>query len=468
VANVVLDDPSNALDTALGFRRPSAGVGGERVEVDAQSDTEGDGVLIAKTLPARDLRGRESLRYVIPAGVAIGVTAAMFLRRGGFFFPDAVVLSGALCVAAALRVGAVHREDRGIVLAACAFGGWWLLRAFPWAVPHRVVLLPSTVAAFTAAWLIGRSLHKGQRRAAEQLLVGLGAALSVAGLIGVAFRIYPLAMPHAGLWRAAGTLTYANAQGLALAMVLPLALCSRSVPVRWQRAASFLIAAGLVATMSRGALIAAAAVFVVAHAWRSHALVAGALGATVGMVFVWSAGDPSAQPALIALLGFGAGLATIATTPTRRGTRMLLAAAALGASIALVTGSHAPLTGRADPSTATERFHEWGAATQGFTAHPIAGAGPERLLLVDGEQLTYFAHNEYLQLAAGGGLVALGLFALFAAAVARALVRGHASPWAIAALVAVLIGGALDFTWHMPAIGALAGWLASIGTRSDP
>ena len=143
----------------------------------------------------------------------------MFLRRGGFFFPDAVVLSGALCVAAALRVGAVHREDRGIVLAACAFGGWWLLRAFPWAVPHRVVLLPSTVAAFTAAWLIGRSLHKGQRRAAEQLLVGLGAALSVAGLIGVAFRIYPLAMPHAGLWRAAGTLTYANAQGLALAIL---------------------------------------------------------------------------------------------------------------------------------------------------------------------------------------------------------------------------------------------------------
>src|SRR5207249_531221 len=144
-------------------------------------------------------------------------------------------------------------EDRLVVLAACAFGGWWLLRSFPWAVPHRVVLLPSTVAGFTAAWLIGRSLNDGQRNAAERLLVGLGAGLSAVGLVGVAYRMYPLAMPHAGLWRAAGTLTYANAQGLALAMVLPLALCSRSVPVRMQRSASFLIAAGVVATMSRGA-----------------------------------------------------------------------------------------------------------------------------------------------------------------------------------------------------------------------
>ena len=103
------------------------------------------------------------------------------------------------------------------------------------------------------------------------------------------------------------------------------------------------------------------------------------------------------------------------------------------------------------------------------SAHPVIGGGPEKnLVLTHGGSFAYFAHNEYLQIAAGGGLVALALLGLIAVAISRVADR---HTWqaeaATAALLVFAVGGIFDFTWHAPALGIVAGWIAALSFRGE-
>ncbi|HZQ83768.1 MAG TPA: O-antigen ligase family protein [Acidimicrobiales bacterium] len=411
---------------------------------------------------------RERATPVGVLGVAAGLTLTAVLRRGAFFFPDSIVVVGGLGVVALVVARRTEARDRRIVVAAAAFCVWWLALAYPWPVPHRVVLLPAAVCGFAAAWIIGRSLNRDQRAFAVRAVLVMGIGLAVVDLGAVALRAYPTAMPHGGLWRAAGPFTYANAAGLLFAMVLPVALGTKTVPLQLQRLAAFAAAAGLVATMSRGAFVGSIGALLVVRAWRSPAVLAGIVGAGVGLAAAASSGTGSHQPVLLVLVAAGAVAAVTLPVPRGRWVRVFVALGAGGATLVLLLGSHAPLEGRADPRSVTDRWQEWTAAAHQFTAHPVAGSGPEKLLApADGTSITYFAHNEYLQVAAGGGVVALVLLTGFGAAVAAAIRRRHWHRWSVAVLVAVGVAGAFDFTWHLPAIAILAGWLAALGTRDQ-
>jgi O-antigen ligase len=103
-------------------------------------------------------------------------------------------------------------------------------------------------------------------------------------------------------------------------------------------------------------------------------------------------------------------------------------------------------------------------------AHPVVGGGPEKnLQLADKKSsFAYFAHNEYLQIGAGAGAVGLALLALVFVAVARlADRRTWQSEAATAALLVFAVGGLFDFTWHAPALGIVAGWIAALSFRGD-
>ena len=81
--------------------------------------------------------------------------------------------------------------------------------------------------------------------------------MAAIGLFGVLFRSYPLAMRHQELWRLAATLTYANAAGLLLAMCAPVVATAPLSPAS-RRVALFLVLTAMVATLSRGPMVALA------------------------------------------------------------------------------------------------------------------------------------------------------------------------------------------------------------------
>src|SRR5207245_997371 len=122
------------------------------------------------------------------------------------------------------------------------------------------------------------------------------------GLLGVAFHVSPWSMRATGLWRAASTLTYANALGALLVLSVPAALvlaAERPGPIA--RVFTFLILAGVLASLSRGAFLGMAVLggAVAVRARRSEhpidwrRLAAAALVATLigGGLFVFGHGS---------------------------------------------------------------------------------------------------------------------------------------------------------------------------------
>ena len=86
-----------------------------------------------------------------------------------------------------------------------------------------------------------------------------------------------------------------------------------------------------------------------------------------------------------------------------------------------------------------------------------------------GFDVARFAHDEPLQVAAGGGLVALALLAGAGRAIAsRARRADPLQRAAMGALAAFAVGGLFDFAWHLPGIAMTAGWMAALTQgRSD-
>lgn len=386
-------------------------------------------------------------------GVAAVVTVLAIARRGAFFYPDSLYV-GLGIAAMALLARRVSPEERAVMGASTLFAIVWLVRGSPGAFSQRVVLLPMTTLALVGAWRLGRGLGIRERDLVRRLLLAVACACGGIGLAGVIWRIYPIAMPHDRLWRATATFTYANALGLFLAMALPLALAMPAMPPRAQRLATFIVAAGLAATLSRGGFIAAGAGLIVARPSRTqpwHALVIGGLAGACAVVV----GGPVALLAVVC----GAVLACREVDLTKR---LVVAGSVVALSaitLALATSFHSRLDG------GVARLGEWSTAVGVFARHPFVGAGAERFVAIDRSQYTFFAHNEYLQIAAGGGMLGILLVGGVIAAIVAAVRRVGVEAWAVAALVALAVGGFFDFTWHLPAIGAFAGWMWASGER---
>jgi O-antigen ligase len=91
--------------------------------------------------------------------------------------------------------------------------------------------------------------------------------------------------------------------------------------------------------------------------------------------------------------------------------------------------------------------------------------GPDVVLHVHAKEgsYAYFAHDEYLQIAAGAGLVGeLLLLAAAASIIAVVRRRDVLSSCAAGALVAFAVAAAFDFDWHLAALGLIGGWAAGL------
>jgi hypothetical protein len=166
-----------------------------------------------------------------------------------------------LALFAALRVRPWSMDDAllppvgaGAALAAWAAVSATVVGDITAALPV-IALLAGVVVVLVAV----RRLTRGQRDALAAAVVAVGGLAAAAGWVGVAWRVTPWALEDQGLWRAATTLTYANA---AAGLLVPLALLAVArlivrpgVPTI---VAACLLLVGVGATLSRGGVLALA------------------------------------------------------------------------------------------------------------------------------------------------------------------------------------------------------------------
>jgi hypothetical protein len=169
---------------------------------------------------------------------------------------------------------------------------------------------------------------------------------------------------------------------------------------------------------------------------------------------------------------------------------VLLIAVAIGAGMYWV-GADSGLaerlaSDRYDP-TATSRQVIWRDTLAMIRAHPVLGVGVGAYQTVfpmyghsEGSTIVEFAHNDYLQALADGGIVAGALAAWFIIVIFRAFARGTKSrePWisalalgAGAGIFAILVHSLFDFNLQLPSNALLFLVLAAIvvttGAKSE-
>lgn len=406
--------------------------------------------------------------------------------QGAFFasqFAVLVVLLGGAGVALALEPTRLDRVPRGVLLGFLALAVATLASAsragdLAGALP-TLALIAGMVVAFAVA--VSEPSEGRETLALGVVLCGMIAAGTA--WIGVALHHEPWGLGVGGIWRGASGLTYANATGALLAMGLMLALALLTVrPGLAVTAGCYLLAVGLLTTMSRAGALAAGVGLVVLGVklgWgllgrRLVALAPGVLVAGAALapgIAVWSATRPELTwPGLAA----GLGLSLVLISRPTLATAVAVVALVVGA-VALVDaldGADNEQLSRRFSVGDPDRYDEWRAARGEFTASPLLGQGPgqaEFTWIDDGgeQRSARFAHNEYLELLATHGLVGLAALAVLVVAVVRAG-RARAGPpdWprigASAGLVVFVVHSGFDFLWHVPVLPVVAAVLLGV------
>lgn len=423
------------------------------------------------------MAGASAVTVVAVLVFALGVAAAW--RQGGFWPAEALtiaLLSLGLLVAGCV----VAPPDRrgGVLLAGLVlFATWWFGRAVVAGSGRQALPLGAAALAFAAAFAALRALPRTARQTAGLGLACLGGAVAFVGLVGLAGRWYPMAMPSQGLWRLSSTLTYADATGVFLAVCVLVALgCDRHPAL--VRLALCLGVGGLVATQSRGAAVAlACGLLLVPRARLTRSLVPALCGVGVGVVAVATSPGKDVQPWLAVALMVGVVVSLSSATAaacvrwarrTRR-RRVVLAVAGLLTLVVVALLARHEIGVRALAPSDHDRLAEWSAAFHQWASAPLFGVGPDRVLSVHATDGTvaHFVHNEYLQVGADSGVLGLALLVCVALALARALRRVDVlSSCALGALCCLAVAGAVDFDWHLPVVGLVGGWCAGLAAQA--
>lgn len=414
--------------------------------------------------------GRETPKTT--AAATVGLLVAAVARKGGFHQRDALIVAVAAALLVAVRVAVgVGRRSAIALVPVLALAAWWLASARLHGSSSSFLPLGAGMLAFGAGLVALDGVPPEWRRTVQASLLGIGALSAAAGIVAEAFRLWPLAARAQDLWRIGTTLTYANAAGLLLAMTLLLGLGlepDRGAPL--VRVGLCLCMAALVATQSRGALVACA-VSLPFVPWARLRAASGALAAGLGAGLVavaTSAGDGT-EPLVVVVTLCAVALAIVVgaggprrwRTGRRGAAATVMALVTAGALAATLAGGHPQLSKRLEQ----DRTPEWHAALDQFTSSPLVGVGPDEPLVLDARTATTtdFAHDEYLQVLAGGGLLGGGLLlAVGVALVTTARRRDLPSSCAVAALVAFAVAGAFDYDWHLPALCLVAGLAAAM------
>jgi O-antigen ligase len=417
------------------------------------------------------------LVIVVAALLAILGVAATY-RQGAFYSPASATVA---IVAAALTLARVlagtgpgsstTTRTLHVLAAATVLAAWWMASAAIHHEPGGFLPLGAGIVAFGCAFVMTGGLPPAARPRAAAVLLGLGAVFGLVGLVAVLLRWMPLAIPSQDLWRLAGTLTYSNAAGALLALSLLIGL-SLSPDQAWVRVALFLCTCSLVATQSRGAVLGAAiALCLIPWATLKETGRTLGLGVVAGLFTVALSSGNAGHPVGLVVL---AAQAVVAGTlrPGTPGRARPSARTAVGAAVvavvalvAALTVLHTPIVRRLQLASSLERGTEWTAAVRAWISSPVIGVGPDKPLHVvatDGN-VAHFAHNEYLQVLAGGGIIGEVLLLGLVVIVVRAIGgNDRMARCGCAALLAFALSGALDFDWHLPALCLWAGWVGGL------
>jgi hypothetical protein len=423
----------------------------------------------------------------LPALLVVAALTTAVVAQGAFYQPAQRVVAAVLAVAVIAGVSrpAVRRRHvQPAVVAGGLVAGWAMVSA---GLAGDVGRATGVVCLLTGTAVIAMVASRGdaaERRMLATAAIAIGAVLALAGWAGVAWHLTPLALVDQGLWRAAGTITYANAAAglLALLGLLGLAaLVERPSPQRAGVACLLLV--GLGATLSRGGFVAfVAGAVVLAHAVGWRRLLPATAGPLLGTAVALAALAPSvpvsgpARPVLAAGgLVLGVGLAARVDARGVRPTVALALAVLVSAAAIAAMGGAGRLT-LASPDRVGEARAALGLAAE----KPVAGVGPgwRSFAWTDADgsrRVAEYAHNEYLQVLAELGVVGLALLVGLLAAVTGIARHGRrAAPsteiWAGVAggLVAVAVHAASDFSWHVPAVPLTGALLVGIVMQLRP
>jgi O-antigen ligase len=420
--------------------------------------------------------------------------AAAVVGQGAYYAAGQWLVTALLVAAlvAALWAQSWSKADlRLAVLAAgAALAAWTVLRA---ALAGDAAKAGPTVAALGGlgiVLLIGRRLTRPQREAMTAAIVAIGVLAALTGWVGVAWHLRPWAITDQGLWRAATTLTYANAAAGLLAPLTLVALAQLAARSRSALAATTacLLLVGVGATLSRGgalALLGGAAVLVWLLGPRpvlgaATAPLAGGAIALAGLVPSMPANGP-ARPAL-AVGALAVGLA-VAAGLARLSARARVGVLGIIAGLAVVLLQAGPITQAAHSIgcprltvVSADRAGALGAGLRLAGKHPLIGVGPGQASFIwttaEGRTVIgRYAHNEYLQVLVELGVVGFLLLLVLLAAITQTVWQDRAATpsaaaWAAVAagLVALALHSAFDFLWHIPAIVLTAALLIAMAT----
>jgi len=440
------------------------------------------------------------------AAVIAGITIAAILAEGAFHTTYALFVGCASLVVVVLQLHLkLDSRTKWLIGSVGALTAWWLVLALVHGTATSFLPLGASPLAFLGAFLVIRQLTLADRETSARVLVLVGALGSSIGLAAVAFRWYPLAIQtfwwsasgvqHPSTWRLASTLTYYNAAGALFAIVLLIAfgLDQRSWLTRLEL---FLCAAAMMATQSRAALLALLIGAFLVPARQLWGVLPSLLVGVLSGVFVMSLSASSHFHLLVVIPIIVGGVLTVLISPsdgtstlpariwrvalrhTRNhtlGSRLrVLTASLLTVALVLVGVSlliH-PALNRFNGASNGDRVAIWASALDQWRTSPLSGVGPDHVLAVhyiaaDGTE-AIFAHNEYLQVLADGGVIGAALLVAVGVAVVRSVRRESLmASCACAALAAFAVAGAFDFDWHLPALGLVAGWVTALAGRTQ-
>jgi O-antigen ligase len=452
--------------------------------------------------PAPALQRRPRDAWISASGLALlTALAAAAFGRGAFFSTVQWFVVGLIAAAFALALSArafsVADLSSGYFLAGLLLALWALIRATAAGTPGSGLSWVLFGAGTAAVVSVSRRLDAASRELLLSGTLAVGAAVAVTGWLGVALHQRPWGLPSQGLWRAASTLTYANATA---ALLVPLALVALARLTAAPRSPLLALAAtglltGAGATLSRaGAAAFAAGLLVLCWALGARATaraacgpVAGAGVALLGLIPSLAISGPG-RP-LTAAIAAAAGLALSVLIQRVRPRALALSVAGAALVAALIVIYHAPevhgaaraLTHARFTLASPDRSGEAAAALHMIGRHPVAGVGPGHGTLRwigpgGGLRVDRFDHDGYLQVLTDLGIIGAVLAVTFIAAVGQLLWRARPDPprraaWAgaVAAAAAFLLHGAFDFIWQVPAIpltvGAIAGLAIPTATQ---
>ena len=269
---------------------------------------------------------------------------------------------------------------------------WALLRAAAAGTPGSGLswVLFGTGAA--AVLSVSRPLDAASREMLLACVLAVGVAVAGTGWLGVTLHQRPWGLPSQGLWRAASTLTYANATA---ALLVPLALVALARLTATPRSAYLALAAtclltGAGATLSRaGAAAFAAGLLVLCWAMGARATARAATGpmagagvALLGLVPSFAVTAPG-RP-LVAAIAAAAGLTLsvlIQRVPLPALTLPAAGAALVAALIMIYRAPESTAPSAPSPTRGSPSPHPIDPGRQPphmhmIERHPVAGVGP--------------------------------------------------------------------------------------------